>query len=197
MLGKAGGRQLEYANSYYQNLVLGDPHWDYRTMDFDRDTKLADERTAAILNATDPNLDAFRKAGGKLIMYHGWSDGAIAPQNTIDYYDRVVARMGPRTEGFLRLYMVPGLQHCEGGAGAVTFGQLDDETPDPEHSIYAALESWVENGKLPATIIATKYDHDSGRGSQVLFTRPLCTYPQRPMYRGSGDANDAKNFSCQ
>jgi Tannase and feruloyl esterase len=104
LLGKTGGRQLEYANSYYENLVLGDPNWDYRTMDFDRDTKLADQRTGTILNATDPNLDAFRKAGGKLIMYHGWSDGAIAPQNTIDYYENVVARMGRRTKGFLRLY---------------------------------------------------------------------------------------------
>jgi hypothetical protein len=197
LMGKPGGRQLEYANSYYENLVLGDPNWDYRTMDFDRSTKLADERTAAILNAIDPNLDAFRKAEGKLIMYHGWSDGAIAPQNTIDYYDSVVARMGRTTEGFLRLYMVPGLQHCVGGAGAVAFGQLDDETPDPEHSIYAALESWVEKGKLPETIIATKYQNDSARDSQVLFTRPLCAYPKKPMYRGSGDVNDAKNFSCQ
>ena len=197
LLGKTGGRQLEYANSYYENLVLGDPNWDYRTMDFDRDTKLADQRTGTILNATDPNLDAFRKAGGKLIMYHGWSDGAIAPQNTIDYYENVVARMGRRTKGFLRLYMVPGMQHCEGGAGAVTFGQLDDETPDPEHSIYAAVQGWVEKGKLPRRIIATKYENDSGRGSRVLFTRPLCAYPKRPMYRGSGDANDAKNFSCQ
>jgi Tannase and feruloyl esterase len=197
LLGKTGGRQLEYANSYYENLVLGDPNWDYRTMDFDRDTKLADQRTGTILNATDPNLDAFRKAGGKLIMYHGWSDGAIAPQNTIDYYENVVARMGRRTKGFLRLYMVPGMQHCEGGAGAVTFGQLDDETPDPEHSIYAAVQDWVEKGKLPRRIVATKYENDSGRGSRVLFTRPLCAYPKKPMYRGSGDVNDAKNFSCQ
>lgn len=196
MLGKPGGRQLEYANSFYQNLVVGDSKWDYRKMDFDRDTKLADDRTASILNATDPNLDAFRNAGGKLIIYHGWSDGAIAPQNSIDYYNLVAARMGG-TDEFLRLYMVPGLQHCVGGAGAVTFGQLDDETPDPTRSIYATLERWVENGKPPGTIIATKYENDADRGSHVLFTRPLCAYPTKAMFGGSGDVNDAQNFSCR
>jgi hypothetical protein len=84
LLEKPGARQLEYANSFFRNLVFSDPNWDYRTMDFDRDTKLADKRTAAILNAADPNLDLFRKRGGKLILYHGWSDAAIAQQNTID-----------------------------------------------------------------------------------------------------------------
>jgi len=197
MLGKPGGRQLEYANSYYQNLVMSNPNWDYRTMDFERDTKLADDKTAVILNATDPNLEAFRNAGGKLILYHGWSDAAIAPQNTIDYYNSVVARMGSAAEGFLRLYMVPGLQHCVGGTGAVTFGQLDDETPDPGQSIYAALESWVERGKAPGNITATRYENDSDRGSPILFTRPLCAYPNRATYRGAGDVNDARNFSCQ
>jgi hypothetical protein len=197
LLEKPGARQLEYANSFFKNLVFGNPNWDYRTMDFDRDTKLADARTAAILNATDPNLQDFRRNGGKLILYHGWSDAAIPPQNTIDYYLSIVHRMGDSAQLSVRLYMIPGMQHCEGGPGADVFGQFHDEMSDPHLSIYAALERWFETGDPPGRIIATKYENVSDRNSRVIFTRPLCVYPAKPKYKGTGDANDAANFSCE
>ncbi len=196
LLEKPGARQLEYATSFFKNLIFNNPNWDYRAIDFDRDTAIADAKMAAILNATEPNLDVFRKSGGKLILYHGWSDAAIAPQNTIDYYNSVVETMGPSAESFLRLYMVPGMQHCEGGPGADVFGQFHDATTDPGRSISAALARWYETGNPPGRITATKYENGSDRSSRVVFTRPLCAYPTKPKYMGAGDMNDAESFSC-
>lgn len=196
MLARPMGRQYEYAQSFFSNLVFANRHWDFKTVDFDHDVKTADAKLATVLNATDPNLDAFQKSAGKLILYHGWADAAIAPQSSIDYYKRVVAHSGS-TQEFVRLYMVPGLQHCVGGPGAVSFGQLDDEMPDPHRNIYAALERWVETGYPPTDLTGTKYEKNDDPKSRVIFTRPLCAYPTRAKYNGSGDVNDARNFSCR
>jgi feruloyl esterase len=136
--------------------------------------------------------------GGKLILYHGWGDAAIPAPNTIDYYNSVVGKMGRHdTDSFVRLFMVPGMQHCGGGPGANSFGQGADYAPfDPEHNIYTALEQWVEKGEAPPKIIATKYVNDTDPSKGVKMTRPLCSYPQVPKYKGSGDTNDAANFVC-
>jgi len=93
-------------------------NWDWKTFDFDKDVKLADERFAKLLNAVDPDLGAFKKHGGKLIMYHGWNDQLIQPYNSIDYFTSVQKKLGTReTDDFARLFMAPGMQHCAGGGG--------------------------------------------------------------------------------
>ena len=156
--------------------------------------KAADEKTAKILNATDPNLKAFKARGGKLILYHGWNDAAISALNTINYYNDVVRKMGARkSEAFARLYMVPGMQHCSGGPGTDSFGQGVADARDAQHNVETALEQWVEKAIAPNVIVATKYQ---GRGAStgVKMTRPLCPYPQIAKYRGAGDTNDAANF---
>jgi len=106
--------------------------------------------------------------------------------------------MGARDTGqFVRLFMVPGMQHCGGGPGPNSFGQLGPGTalPDPQHSIYAALEQWVEKGIAPERIVATKYNGaDPSAGTKM--TRPLCPYPQVAKYKGTGDTNDEANFVC-
>ena len=90
-------------------------------------------------NATNPDLSAFKKRGGKLIIYHGWSDAAIAPVNAINYYQSVVAKMGQKqTAEFVQLYMVPGMQHCAGGPGPSSFGQFGAAQSDPQHDMAAA-----------------------------------------------------------
>src|SRR5262249_41756520 len=104
------------------------------------------------LNAIDPNLKAFRGHGGKLILFHGWSDPAISALNTIDYYNSVTATVGAReTAEFVRLYMAPGMQHCFGGPGPSSFGAFGpgSSPADAQHNIYTALEQWVENGVAP------------------------------------------------
>ena len=99
-------------------------------------------------------------------------------------------------DSFLRLYMVPGMQHCDNGPGADSFGQVGQlNFDDPQHSVDAALEQWAEKGAVPSTIIASKYTGDDHQ--QVKMTRPLCAYPQTAKYKGSGDTNDAANFACE
>jgi tannase/feruloyl esterase len=121
-------------------------------------------------------------------MYHGWNDPAISALNTVDYLNSVAARMG-NVDSFVRLYMVPGMQHCGGGTGATDLGQ-GGGPGDAQHNIARALEEWVEKGQAPSTIIARK------PGATPAMTRPLCPYPQQAKYKGTGDTNDAANFTC-
>lgn len=191
------GAQFFFATQTFKNLVYNNPEWDYRTFDIDKDGKLADEKLAPILNATDPNLEPFKARGAKLILYHGWNDAALPPVNTINYVNSVAARMGERqTREFVRLFMVPGLQHCAGGPGPTAFGStVTSGQGDPEHDMTAALERWVEKGVAPEQIIATKR-LSSDLKNPVTRSRPLCAYPKVARYKGSGSTDDAANFTC-
>ena len=197
--GAAPGQSLEMAfgAAFFAYMVYENAAWDFKTFQLDRDFKAADEKLARTLNATDPDLQRFRQRGGKLILYHGWSDAAISPLNTIDYYNSVIATMGAKTAGgFVRLFLAPGMQHCIGGPGPDSFGQMGAPQNDPQHDINSALERWVEQGVAPAQIVATKYKTGSNPASGVVRTRPLCPYPQVARWKGSGSTDDAANFVC-
>lgn len=177
---EAGTPAAPIAASFFRYLVFRDTAWDLSRLDFDRDIELADSLLAGVLNATDPNLTPFISHGGKLLLYHGWSDGVIAPQNTVDYYDDVVKIVGrQRALDAVRLFMVPGMQHCGGGDGPNRFDAL------------RALDRWVTTGQAPDRIVAS---HVSG--SKVDRTRPLCPYPAVARYTGRGSIDDAANFVC-
>jgi tannase/feruloyl esterase len=193
--GKSSG--AVYVENYFRYMVFDDPAWNPLTANVDIAERTADEKTARALNATDPDLQRFRARGGKLILYHGWNDPAISPLNTINYYKSVVAAMGTQNaESVVRLYMVPGMQHCFPGPGPNSFGQLGRTTAKgPEYGIYDALEQWVEKGTVPGDIVATKYvEDDAAKGIQM--TRPLCAYPKVAKYKGAGDTNEYTNFVC-
>lgn len=193
--GKASGSI--YTENYFRYMVFGDPIWNLLAADVDLAERAADEKTARILNATDPDLRGFQARGGKLILYHGWNDAAISPMNTIHYYQAVNAALGANTTGsFLRVYMVPGMQHCFLGPGPNSFGQTGHTTAKGQaFGVYDALEQWVEKGSAPGEIIATKYVDDvAAKGAQM--TRPLCPYPEVANYQGAGDTNDYRNFLC-
>jgi feruloyl esterase len=197
--GPAPERSLMYAfgTQFYKNMMYNDPNWDYHKFDLDRDMSAADEKLASVMNATDPDLGRFQARGGKLILYHGWCDAAIAPRNAIDYYQSVVAKMGAaKAAGFVRLFMVPGLQHCFGGAGPNSFGQFNIGGRDPERDMGAALERWVEQGTAPERIVAVKHKDDRNPESEVVRSRPLCAWPQVARYSGSGSTDDAASFAC-
>jgi feruloyl esterase len=183
-----------FGNGFFSEMVYDKADWDYKTFNVDAGLKAANEKTAQALNATDPDLKAFRSRGGKLIMYHGWNDPAITALSTVNYYQSVVAKMGQHeVDSFVRLYMAPGVQHCGGGPGPDSFGEIGGPD-DPQHNMNAALEHWVEKGKAPSTIIASKF---AGEEKQhATMTRPLCPFPQSAKYKGSGDTNDAANFAC-
>jgi hypothetical protein len=200
LTGNAPATSLQYAFgiNYFRYMVFDNAGWDYHNAKVNAAVRLATRNTAQALNSTDPNLAPFEHRGGKLILYHGWSDAAIPPLNTVNYYQSVVARLGPaQTKSFVRLYMVPGMQHCGGGPGPNSFGQsVSGAQADPEHSVFSALERWVEKGAPPEKLIATKYSNPGRPQNRALMTRPLCAYPEVARYKGSGDITNAANFVC-
>jgi len=198
--GDQPAQSLMYAfgTQFFKNMIFNDAAWDFNTFNLDRDMKIAEEKAGADLGAVDPDLKAFKARGGKLILYHGWSDAAIPAGHVISYYESVQKKMGQKeTSEFVRLYMVPGMQHCVGGAGPNAFGQAGVPAGDAQHDIAAALERWVEEGVAPKEIIATKFKSGANPASGVLRTRPLCPYPQTASYKGSGSTDDAANFVCK
>ena len=166
--------------NYWRDIIVGDPDWDPSTLDFDADVERAIALDTAEMAAMDPDISAFVARGGKLLLLHGWTDGLISPQNSIDYYDEVRAALGAdRARDSVRLFMAPGVNHCSGGEGPSNIDAL------------SALEDWVENGVTPKRIIASKSLEDGG-----TRTRPLCPYPLVAHYDGTGSTDDAENFEC-
>lgn len=182
-----------FAVNFYRYFIYSDPAWDWRTWDIERDTKLADEKMGAALNAVDPDLSKFAARGGKLILYHGWCDAAIPAENSIDYFRSVEKKLGARkTQSFVRLFLAPGVQHCGGGAGPNSFGQGGPKAgASPDAHVDAALVRWVEQGTAPERIVAAKM-----KGPAVERTRPLCAFPLVARYKGAGSTDDAANFDC-
>jgi hypothetical protein len=181
-------------------IVYDDPNYDLHSFNFETDVP-ATYALAAQIDANDPDLSGFKKAGGKLIIGQGWDDWASNALGTRDYYERVIQKMGGlgNVSGFARLFMLPGLGHCF--------------TPDPksktpsEVDFIAALDQWVEKGKAPDSLIASHYSGQAASmgGSAMNMpvagkpdrTRPICAYPAQAVYKGSGSIDDAANFSCQ
>lgn len=197
--GPAPGKSLQFGfgTGFFANMMFNNAVWDFHTFNLDRDVQAADEKLAPVLNATDPDLARFKERGGKLILYHGWSDAAIPAANSIDYYESVVAKAGAQNAAqFVRLYMVPGMQHCGGGPAPDVFGQLGVGQGDAKHDINAALERWVEEGTAPGPIVAAKYNSGMNASSGVVRTRPLCPYPEVAQWKGSGSTDEAANFIC-
>src|SRR5258708_6704905 len=157
-----------------------------------------------VVGPANPDLAAFRRHGGKMITYHGWSDQLIFPRGSIDYYERVVGANGglKHVRDFDRLFLVPGMNHCRGGAGAVNFRQsgVVPVALDAEHDAILALQRRVEQRGAPEKLIATTDPrplHPPGNPtSPPTLTRPLCPFPEVARYNGTGDPNNAHNSAC-
>ncbi len=189
-----------FMTNYFINMVYENKDWNFKDAVIAEAYKEAVEKTGQMLDANDPNLKPFAARGGKLILYHGWNDPAISALNTINYYNAVRATVGAaNAHSFVRLFMVPGMQHCMLGPGATQFDQWEMPMTvvpdDAQHDIYLALEAWVEKGIAPESMIAAKLDQKA-EPAKLLMTRPVCAYPKAPKYKGSGDSNDAANFTC-
>jgi len=184
-LGSNG--QVTWAEILYGYLVFQNPEWDYTTMNLDRDVAYADEHVGKILNSFNADLRPFRDRGGKLLQYHGWADWGITPYNSIDYFNAVTETVGGslsdaarrEVQDFHRLFLLPGVSHCRGGAGPDVFDGM------------AALVAWVERGEAPERIEAAKVVD-----GETVRTRPLCPYPQVARYDGTGSTDEAANFAC-
>ena len=199
LVNNLSGGGLE--QGYFPNLTFENPAWDFHTFNFDSDMAFADTKVGALGNAIQTNLSAAKNRGVKIIQYHGWNDQTLQPAYSPQYYNQVTATMGgaAATQSFYRLFMVPGMTHCYFGPGATSFGGVGQQIPpvrDATHDVQTALEAWVEHGVPPDHMIATKYATDAAADRTILLTRPLCAYPTVPRYNGSGNTNDAANFTC-
>jgi hypothetical protein len=184
MIGFAGSSplQLQISDSFMKYMAFetdAGPGYDWHTFNFDTDpAKMA--YISSIIDATNPDLSAFKAHGGKIIHYHGWADMALNPYMSVDYYQSVLDLMGvDETMDFYRLYMVPGMFHCSGGVGCDVVDW------------FSPLVNWVEKGIAPEELIGSQI-----AGSKVVRTRPFYPYPGLAVYKGSGSIDDAANFTC-
>ena len=166
--------------SAFRYLVYNDPEWSVSAFNVDRDLAAGIQRDAGAASAMDPNLRSFLNHGGKLLTYHGTTDGLIPYLNTRHYVLAVQHSVGSAAATGVRYYEVPGMDHCGGGAGA---GDID---------WLSALDTWVETGRAPEALPA----HHPGEGESPSFSRPQCPFPQQARYRGHGDPRDAQSFAC-
>ena len=191
--------------------VFDDPDWNWWHFDWGKDVDTVHQRLSSVFDAVNPNLAPFERHGGKLIMFIGWQDPVGSAYEAINYYRSVEALMPGASEAarqaaiekFVHLYMVPGMGHCAGGPGATNVSTATrDSTPpvlDATHDMTRALHQWVEHGKAPEALIATRYvpGHDGTAPAQrpIAFQRPICVYPKEPAYRG-GPTDLASSFAC-
>jgi feruloyl esterase len=190
------GAQNGLGMGFSCDLVLGTTTCDYLHGDITREFETATRTIGPTVSAINPDLRAFERRGGKMIQYAGWADTAIAPENGLNYYRRVEQEMGD-VHRFYRVFMVPGMAHCSGGAGVNAFGNGTVNGPviDADHDLLKALERWVEQGVAPDKIVATHFVNNVA-AQGVQFQRPLCPYPQRGTYIGTGDPSLASSFRC-
>lgn len=189
--------QLRNAVSFFKYLAFEKDQPDYdvfKDLDFEKVPDVS--YMAAMMNAMDTDLNHIYASNKKIILWHGWADVGLNPIRTIQYYDAVKEKVGlDKIKDFLRLFMVPGMYHCEGGPGPDIFDDL------------SALEQWVEMDKTPVQITAYKtkgandfYPHRAPvKGtdkSTIIRSRPLCAYPRIARYKGEGSIDEANSFKC-
>jgi len=171
-------RPVGYAEDFFKYVVFKDEKWDPRALNYDVDVVTTD-KTPTGLNAVDANLSRFVEHGGKLLIYHGWSDPGIPPSNSVNYYQSVL-KATRNARDSVRLFMVPGMAHCGGGDGTSTFDMV------------TAVDTWAGSKTAPSAIPARKMTD-----GKVVRTRPLCAYPAVATYKGTGSTDDAENFVCR
>lgn len=175
----AGPEPFGVSQSFFRDLVFGDAKWDFRSFDYDQDVQRAVQYGSSQLDVPPQGLAAFFADGRKLLMSHGWADGLIPPQNTVEFFGKLTADIGAKkTAADARLFMIPGMGHCAGGEGPFLFDAI------------STLDVWVASGKAPERIVVRNPPNLPAR------TRPLCPYPQEAHYTGSGSTDEEQNFRC-
>jgi Tannase and feruloyl esterase len=161
--------------------LFGDPKFDLDSFNADRDVRIVRTSTfAKMYEAGNPDIASFLERGGKLILWHGFSDPGPSPLGTIGYYERVRHTTGAKVktvDSSVRLFILPGVYHCGSGPGADRFDSL------------TAIDQWVAHDKPPENLVATRRD---GK-----ISRPVCAYPELPYYSGHGNSNEASSFACR
>lgn len=176
--------------------IFDNPQWDWWTFDYDRDMTFSLAKMGPLVDQNNADISAFKARGGKLITYQGWADPVVNPLDTIAYYEKVRTQQGSQqaTDDFFRLFLAPGMGHCSGGTGPTVFGNGGTQAPNAtaDNDLLKALDRWVEQGVAPDAMIASRV-----QAGAVTATRPVCAYPKKAVYSGSGSTSEAANFTCQ
>jgi hypothetical protein len=174
-----GKEPFPVATSFFRGPVFKDPSWNFGSFDYDRDIDRAMAYGSDALDVPPTGLRRFFAANRKLLLSHGWADGLIPSQSTVNFYQALTKDVGTRRASEdVRLFMVPGMGHCGGGSGPSSVDML------------GAIDQWVQTGKAPEQLVA------SNPPGQPARTRPLCSYPKVAKYTGHGDTDEAQNFRC-
>ncbi len=196
-----GGNQLPMG-AIFPRGVLSDfiarPFADSMTFDWNRDPARLVAATAAELDA-QPTMRGFFDRGGKLIIWHGWADAAIPAEFTLSFYQDIMRKSGPRARNSVRLFMIPEMQHCFGGNGATSFGQMAaaPQVESPERHIGMAMQQWVENARIPESLIGRKGVMPATAYKPDEKQRLLCSWPKRAMLTAGQDPDQAASYSCR
>ena len=195
-----GNEPFAAASSFFKDLVFADQTWDYKTFDYDKDIDRARKLASAIIDVPADGPVKFLEGGGKLLLSHGWADGLIPARSTVDFYESLTANLkNDKLKDSVQLFMMPGVGHCSGGDGPSVVDML------------AEIDQWVETGKKPERIIASRpaapakpaaktaqtQTQPQAQPKSQPMTRPLCPWPQVAVYKGSGSTDDAANFECR
>jgi hypothetical protein len=181
----SGPEPFPVATSYMRQLVFGDQKgWDFKTFDYGPDAAKARAYGAKTLDVSPADLGPFFAHGGKLLLSHGWTDGLIPANNTVAFYEQLNGRLSAKQkQSQLRLFMVPGMNHCSGGEGPSAIDTL------------GAIDQWAASGTAPNQLIAARTPGGPGP-QQPPMTRPLCPYPAVARYKGEGPTDKAESFAC-
>jgi feruloyl esterase len=172
---------LGLAVDAFKYVVMKDKAWEATRFNAGTDLDLALAADPEdVLGSTNADLRPFFARGGKLLIYHGWSDPQVTPYNTINFFHKVLATQGGAGVGSsVQLYMVPGMNHCQGGPGTDSFDKV------------RAIEDWIKTGSAPSRIEAAHLTNGT-----IDRTRPLCPWGQVAKWNGTGSTDDAANFAC-
>lgn len=181
----AGPAPYNYTTGFYRNQVYGDPTWTVakKMPNFDTDVDRAEAPANRIIDAMKGDIGPFIKRGGKLLLVGGWNDHTLAPGSFVDYYQMIVQAMGPEAiKDAVRLFMVPGMDHCF----------APNYTPRHDADLNAVLRQWKATGKAPDTLLVTRFASDGKEERKRL----VCAYPQVAEYVGKGDISAPASFRC-
>jgi pimeloyl-ACP methyl ester carboxylesterase len=204
LLALDGPTPFTIATDHFAYWIHQNPSFDWHTVtesSFVTDFFTSEAKFEDVIGTDSTDLDDFIDHKSKDITYHGSADQLIFSRGTVNYFERLRKKYGAdKVDQFARLFRVPGMGHCTGGAGPNAFGNNDFGGPpvpaDPQHDVFQALINWVEFGNPPDQIIATKYVNDTPADG-IAFTRPLCVFPKVAKYKGVGNSADAANWTCE
>jgi feruloyl esterase len=183
----AGPNPYPFSVPFYRNIVFKDPKWDYKTspVNFDSHIDMAETPQSLAMNATNPDISRFIDRGGKLLLVGGWAEHTLAPGNNVDYYESIVKALGPdKIRDSVRLFMVPGMDHC--------FEEVYETADTYRFDTVGFLKAWKAAGKAPDSIIVTHAAKGEAEQRQLV-----CAFPQVATYNGSGPTDDPASFSCR